>query len=70
MKKEIRVKPTFELLSEMEERQILGGDGDVVHVHALKGCNETNTYCGQAYCYCTIVPGPKPVDPVPNMPKE
>ena len=59
MKKEIRVVPTFELLSEMEELQIMGGGDIVIHVHGVHGCNSPNTYCGQANCGCTI-----PVQPV------
>ncbi len=37
MKNEIRVVPTFELLSEMEELQIMGGRDIVIHVHAVDG---------------------------------
>lgn len=71
MKNEIRVVPTFELLSEMEELMILGGEGDTVIMNGVKGCNQTNTFCGDANCNCIVhpIPTPTPVDPIPAQPR-
>lgn len=48
MKEPKKVIPTPELLQEMEELEILGGDGDVV-VHAVVNC-ESNSFCRGANC--------------------
>lgn len=68
MKKEIeRIVPTLELLSEMEELQVYGGEGDtIIHVHSVVGCNVTNSGNCVAGCGCSI---PQPTYP-PVIPAE
>lgn len=54
-----KVIPTQELLSELEELEILGGSSaeDVhVHVNSVVGCNVTNTGNCVAQCACTTPP--------------
>lgn len=48
MKEPKKVIPTPELLQEMEELEILGGDGEVV-VHAVVNC-ESNAFCKGSNC--------------------
>lgn len=62
MKNLKEVIPTPELLQEMEELEILGGEGDGTIVNTVDGCNRTDTYCSGANCVsqcaCTITPPP------------
>lgn len=62
MKKGVmKIIPSPELLHEMEELEIRGGDGDIT-VHAVVNC-ENNTYCKGANCVpqcgCTVGPQPE-----------
>lgn len=63
MKNEIvRVVPTLELLSEMEELEVFGGAEDVIiHVHSVTGCNTTNSGNCVAGCAC---PSTQPGTPI------
>ena len=67
MKNLKEVIPTPELLQEMEELEILGGEGDGTVVNTVSGC-ATDTYCSGGncgncgncvpHCACTITPQP------------
>lgn len=63
MKEIMKVIPPPELLQEMEELEIYGGEGDVT-VHAVVNC-ENNNYCKGANCVpqcgCTVPPVQPPI---------
>lgn len=61
--KKNQVIPTPELLSEMQQLEVLGGTAnDDIHIHAVMGCNVTYSGNCVTQCACKI----DPTDPDPK----